>query len=107
MLSLNQVLLIKRLEAYSKSVFSKPEMDFDGRQKIIFLASDTQFAEWLTIPSSKIAHLSHIKIQTLMSDCLSASYLDFITDKDSKRLNILPLSSGEVVTPPLCAGNPS
>lgn len=108
MLTLSQLQLVRRIELFVDSVFLPATIDEKGVERHFYIASDKEFSDWLAIPSSAVSHLANVHVQTLISDSFSASYLDFLTSEHSKNFDVSPLlSSGEVVTPPLCAVNPA
>jgi len=125
MLTLTQLQLIERVEHFTKSPFLFSLLDEEGAEQVIYIASAAEYIDWLTIPSESINHLSHIKVQVFQPltahDRVKASlavYSNLSSSEQTnlriatlyagaKLFNMFKKASGEVVTPPLCAGKPS
>lgn len=102
MLTLNQILLIQRIEFYINSPFSVPVTYSNGKECYNYLATEEEFSDFLSIPSSSLSHLKNVNVQTHIAASESVRHLDFITSQLSNELDFSPIDrSGDVVTPPL------
>jgi len=85
-LTLDQTLLIHRIKAFSESPFIDT-LFLDDKESAHYIATEEEFSLYMSIPSALMLCIAHIEVR------LFEGSLSFL--------------SGELVTPPLCAGIPS
>jgi len=69
-LTLEQLMLIKRIKAFSDSIFSDSLLDPQETTKLTYIVSDADWALFLTIPSSCLLSIRNIRVCTTFPERL-------------------------------------